>query len=206
MEDWDIEETLSNLEAKLKKVQDILEFHGLDKIPLRYRKAYPKPGESPFFEPRISYKREKPLECYPLDRANPVTEINLPIDAPELDAAKKRMAAYLLEKDKITQPYFLLDDENGCIVGETDSEDEAKKWRTEGPTRPVTYTTETGDEVTLAIPVRDFYRKFRRVLKPQSAVASSASSSKQDTCQQNHPASCQTADEHPSHNSPPSQT
>lgn len=190
---------LQNIEQCIEHLTNIVDKSYLDEIPLCYKKFLPEKNESPIFSyhghlKKTTHQTLMSTLCKLTGRPFPqFKEIEVPGKF-ELTDAKERMRDYGLEEDKITQVYFVLFDEEGELVGETLDEEHARKWEKEGRYKRTVYNEGKQNEIVFTSPIRRFYRKYRRVLKPESEGESSTSSSMSDTSQQNHPACDQKAD------------
>lgn len=86
---------VASLEEKIVKLEQLIEFwHG--RVPIKYRKAFPKEGESPYF----THEKFKPK--YPkvlgLDHIRECVELDMPSDPKEYKEALARMKGYALDK------------------------------------------------------------------------------------------------------------
>ena len=90
----DIEEAIRVLQGQIRDINHLLRFHGLDKVHIKYRKAFVKPGEYPFFEAK-GFKEFNPNVQrlgnfqFSMDIAE-----NWPKDPKAFEEAKKRMKGY----------------------------------------------------------------------------------------------------------------
>lgn len=82
------------IESKIKHYENLLKFHKLFEVPIKYRKAFPKDDEYPFFE-------EKQFKTFPIREVGrdgldpPLFTPDWPKEgSEEYTAAKKRMRAY----------------------------------------------------------------------------------------------------------------
>jgi len=93
MEDFDALERIESLELEVKKLRRIIEFHELDKISIKYRKAFSDTGLDFFAVPSI--KKSPNLQAAPLGMYDNCKKIEVPEDKKELEEAKNRMRSYL---------------------------------------------------------------------------------------------------------------
>jgi hypothetical protein len=84
------------LKGQVKHLQEIIKFHGLNHIPLKYKKMFPKHNESDFFE-LDGFKEWKPAVFHLTMNEDHVQEVILPKDIKEIGKAKERMRKYAEE-------------------------------------------------------------------------------------------------------------
>ena len=89
-EPWELQEKIEILEAQVKKLEHILRFHNLDRIPSKYTKAFPADGEYPYFE-APGFKEFTPKVSNLSNFACEPIEAILPKDPNEFELAKQRI-------------------------------------------------------------------------------------------------------------------
>lgn len=88
MKDHDIDDRFNDLEEKIQQIFWLLEFW-YGEVPIKYRKAFPKKGEYPYFKVTRGIKTfELGVERYPI-----FEELEQP-KAEDYQKAKERMMAY----------------------------------------------------------------------------------------------------------------
>lgn len=89
---------IKELEKSVRELKQVYEFN-LENVPLKYRKAFPKEGEDPFFRPTYFRPKAQPLGIYGTETS--FVHLNTLPDAKERESAKKRMLGYAnLEKER----------------------------------------------------------------------------------------------------------
>jgi hypothetical protein len=85
---------IEDLESEIISIKNLLRFHRLDSVPIKYRKAYPKKGEYPYFESPDFREQTPPFYDLSDFSKSEGFKIILPHDLKEYQNAKLRMADY----------------------------------------------------------------------------------------------------------------
>jgi hypothetical protein len=96
----DVFERIEELEIKVRRLTAIVEFHKLNEIPLKYRKAFPDEKEFPFFTAQ-GFKGDIPgIHKISPNGVDPIMHhVNTPCKE-ELDIAKEAMRGYATQSKK----------------------------------------------------------------------------------------------------------
>lgn len=167
-----LEDRIENLEAIVAELHRYIKFHKLEKIPLKYTKAFPSEDENPFFR-HTPFKPTNP-KCMPLAFGNNLSDIEIPKDPKIFTQSKERMAHYFENSKKIPLYYEIYNQRTDEIVGETTDYKEANKCVEEGPK----YTSQLNGIEDVKINELNI-RTLYRIVTPKNAVVSSASISEQ---------------------------
>ncbi len=89
---YDIQEKIETLQAKVKHFESLLKFHNLFEIPLKYRKAFPKENEYPYFT-ETKFKIQSCSSLMPGRDLVPAYIDRLPSQE-DLDKSKERMGRF----------------------------------------------------------------------------------------------------------------
>lgn len=103
------QEKIESLETKVSYLTNLIKFHGLDNIPMKYRKFNPSPNEFPYF--RENKFKENHLKCGSLsgyfETSAHFSELDFPEDPEEFKKAKERMDMYLIQSKTMENPNLL---------------------------------------------------------------------------------------------------